>query len=122
MAGISGSSIRAAISRRQALWFSEAAESTMIRSARSAIAANSNERGENSPGYHRNTGRSGIRSGPAKLSRCLAGDLRAATPDVAEGREPHVHVRLALGVSDKHHGPRWVAARQPGDRVGYLLC
>ena len=102
----------------------------MTLSARSAIAANSGERGENSPGYHRNTGRSGMRSGPARLSRCLAGrtfgvyrhllgaDLRAAaTPDVAEGREPHVHVRLALGVSDKDHGPRGVAARQLRDRA-----
>ena len=135
MAGISGSSIRAAISRRQASWFSEAAESTMTRSARSAIAANSCERGENPPGYHRNTGRSGIRSGPAKLSRCLAAGPSACIVtcsaqtcallpplSVTEGRKPHVHVRFAFGVGDQYYGPSWVAARQLRDRVGDLLC
>ena len=62
----------------QASWFSEAAESTMTRSARSAIAANSCERGENPPGYHRNTGRSGMRSGPGEaLQSASPGNLPA---------------------------------------------
>ena len=112
----------------------EAAESTMTRSASSAIAANSGERGENAPGYQRKTGRSGIRSGPARLSRCarrgtfgvdrdlLGAHLRAAaTPGVAEGREAHVHVRLAFGVGDEHHGPRRVTARQLRDGGRDLL-
>jgi hypothetical protein len=52
----------------------------------------------------------------------LGADLcAAATPNVAEGGEPHVHVRFAFGVGDQYYGPSWMAARQLRDRVGDLL-
>src|SRR3712207_9324251 len=48
------------IARGQPSRFSPAAESRITLSASSAIVANSGEPGENSPGYQRKTGRSGI--------------------------------------------------------------
>jgi hypothetical protein len=74
----------------------------MILSARAAIPANSGEEGENGPGYHRKTGRSGIRSGPARLSRCSAGD-------------PSACMVSRFGVGDQDYRPRGVAARYVRD-------
>ena len=62
------------------------------------------------------------RRGTFGVDRDLLGaNLRAATPGVAEGRETHVHVRLAFGIGDEHHGPRRVTACQLRDGGRDLL-
>jgi hypothetical protein len=64
------------------------------------------------------------RRGSFRVDRdLLRAHLRsAATPGVAEGREPNVNVRFTIGIRDKHNGPRRVAPGQLRDGVRNLGC